>query len=196
VRIAAAVQTGRGGCAFRPFCVRANPGEKAMGRPPATVAATETADSPGPPASAARRWVRWTELRKGRFLDHLAISGNVTASAALIGVRVSSVYALRRRDAGFARDWQVAVESGYQLLETLLLGHVLSGARRDTGIAAPDGVTLDMDAALRLLAAHRGAAAKRTDKPAPPGRDGAAIAQTDAAILRKLNAIDKRRGAA
>jgi hypothetical protein len=52
-----------------------------------------------------------------------------------------------------------------------------------------------MDAALRLLAAHRGAAGKRADKTGSPNGRGA-NADTDAAILRKLNAIEKRRGAA
>jgi len=102
-----------------------------MGQSPGTAAATALR----PPASTARTWVRWSDLKKGKFLDHLAISGDVSAAAALIGVKVSAVYALRRRDAAFARDWQVAVDSGYQLLETLLLGHVLSGAAREAGIA-------------------------------------------------------------
>ncbi len=164
-----------------------------MGQSPGTAAATALR----PPASTARTWVRWSDLKKGKFLDHLAISGDVSAAAALIGVKVSAVYALRRRDAAFARDWQVAVDSGYQLLETLLLGHVLSGAAREAGIATPHGATLDMDAALRLLAAHRGAAGKRLDKATPPGARGdGADADADAAILRKLSAIEKRRGAA
>ena len=164
-----------------------------MGLRPDTVAATTR------PSVSRYRQVRWTEGRKGKFLDHLAISGNVTASADLIGVRVSAVYALRRRDAGFARDWQSAIDSGYQLLETLLLGHVLSGAAQGAGIATPQGAMLDVDSALRLLAAHRGPAARRPDKTGTTGAGtpGArsATADTDAAILRKLNAIEKRRGA-
>jgi hypothetical protein len=162
-----------------------------MGLQPGTAAAAASR----PTVSTGRRWVRWTDLKKSKFLDHLAISGNVSASAALVGVPVSAVYTLRRRDAGFSRDWQTAIDSGYQLLETLVLGHVLSGAARETGIATPDGTMLDMDAALRLLAAHRGAAGKRADKTGSPNGRGA-NADTDAAILRKLNAIEKRRGAA
>lgn len=151
--------------------------------------------APEATASQSRRWVRWTPLRKGKFLDHLAISGNVTASAAVAGVRVSAVYTLRRHDAAFARDWQTAIENGYQLLETLVLGHVLSGAARATGIETPHGTILDMDAALRLLTAYRGGAAKRADKAGPP-EARSTIADADTAILRKLSAIEKRRGAA
>lgn len=162
-----------------------------MGLPPGTAATT----APRPTASTERRSVRWTDLKKAKFLDHLASSGNVTASAAVIGVRVSAVYALRRRDTAFARDWQVAIESGYQLLETLVLGHVLSGAARAAGIATPHGATLDMDAALRVLAAHWGVTGKRLDRAGLPGSHGDA-GDADAAILRKLNAIEKRRGAA
>lgn len=149
-----------------------------------------------PTAFTGRKWVRWTRRMKAEFLDALAASCNVKGSAAAIGVGPVSVYALRRRDAEFAREWEIALESGYQLLETLVVGHVLSGASRDAGVAMPDeSPTIDMDTALRLLSAHRNAFGKPSHNAGPP-RQRAEQADTDAAILKKLNAIEKRRDAA
>ena len=68
-----------------------------------------------------RRWVRWTDLKKGKFLDHLAISGNVTAAAALILGGVAELVAWARFRRAFipARDqlWTglVGVASGAAL---------------------------------------------------------------------------------
>lgn len=146
-------------------------------------------------AFTGRKWVRWTRRMKAEFLDQLAASCNVKASALAIGVGVISVYALRRRDPEFAREWGIALESGYQLLETLVLGHVLSGAPRDDGIAMPDETPgLDMDTALRLLTAHRGAVGGKSTRAGGPAPRTADQAETDAAILKKLKAIEKRRG--
>ncbi|WP_242139904.1 hypothetical protein [Sphingomonas sp. TREG-RG-20F-R18-01] len=160
----------------------------------AAAAASLTATRPT--AFTGRKWVRWTQRMKAEFLDHLAATCNVKASAEAIGVGVISVYALRRRDAEFAREWQIALESGYQLLETLVLGHVLSGAAREDGIATPhDSARLDMDTALRLLTAHRNASGKPSAEGGAPRRR-ADMADTDAAILKKLKAIEKRRATA
>ena len=192
----AVAETGRGGDAFRPFCVGANREERVMGLRPRNAAATATLTATRPTAFTGRKWVRWTQRMKAEFLDNLAGSCNVKASAEAIGVNVISVYALRRRDAEFALNWQIALASGYQLLETLVLGHVLSGASRDAGIETPHNAgTLDMDTALRLLSAHRNAAGKPSDTAGPPRRRSD-MAETDAAILKKLSAIEKRRGAA
>lgn len=140
--------------------------------------------------------VRWNLQMKAEFLDHLAASCNVTASAAAIGVGPLSLYGLRRRDPEFAREWQGALESGYQLLETMLLGHVLSGGTRTDAIeTAHDAPKLDVETALRLLTAHRGSVGKPSSKIGRP-LERAELADTAAAILKKLSAIEKRRGGA
>lgn len=83
----------------------------------------------------------WTEALKARFLDHLSATCNVSASARVIGASTHAVHGLRRRDAAFASDWGTAIEAGYQLLETHLVGIALttSGAVVDVD----DGVCSD-----------------------------------------------------
>jgi hypothetical protein len=62
----------------------------------------------------------WSPERKLRFLDRLAASGNVRAACAAVGMSRETAYALRRRDALFARGWAAALllarEAGAELL--------------------------------------------------------------------------------
>ncbi|WP_169798351.1 hypothetical protein [Sphingomonas soli] len=143
-------------------------------------------------AFTGRKWVRWTAKMRASFLDHLAATCNVRASAEFIGVDPVSVYALRRRDAKFADDWGEALALGYEMLETLLVGHALSG---DTGDVLNCGVEtragpVTVDLAMRLLSAHRHAEGKpRRGGPKPQfaPRD-----ETDAVLMKKLAQIEGR----
>ncbi|MHA6720647.1 hypothetical protein ACX40Y_14500 [Sphingomonas sp. RS6] len=56
-----------------------------------------------------------------RFLSHLAATANVRLSAQATGVHWSTVYALRRRSATFAREMADALAEGYERLELALL---------------------------------------------------------------------------
>ena len=126
---------------------------------------------------------------KAEFLDHLASTCNVLASAVAIGVGPRSVYNLRRRDPAFRASWIEAVECGYEMLETQLIGHALDGGGDQlvNGDVARTGA-IDVKLALALLTAHRG----RRD--GTRGRDGPKLKvvsseQTDASILKKLAAM-------
>lgn len=80
------------------------------------------------------------------FLEALAETSNVAASAKRANVPVRTVHKLRRTDAEFANKWRAALLEGYDHLEMELLGYL-----RD-----PDPKRkMDVAAALRLLAAHR-----------------------------------------
>src|SRR5687768_13503918 len=65
----------------------------------------------------------WSPERKLRFLDRLAASGNVRAACAAVGMSRETAYALRRRDALFARGWAAALllarEAGAERLAEL-----------------------------------------------------------------------------
>ncbi len=80
------------------------------------------------------------------FIDHLAELSNVAAAARAAHIPVRTVYAERRNDPGFAKEWLAALAEGYDNLELELLGYL-----RDP---APER-KLDVAAGLRLLAAHR-----------------------------------------
>lgn len=80
------------------------------------------------------------------FFEALVETSNVSLSAARAGVPLSTVYNLRRRDAGFAARWREALHEGYDNLEMELLGHLR---------AAKPARAMDVAAAMRLLVAHR-----------------------------------------
>lgn len=81
------------------------------------------------------------------FIEALAETSNVTASAARACVPIRTVYKLRREDPVFRALWRAALHEGYDNLEMELLGHL-----RDPAAAARK---IDVTAALRLLVAHR-----------------------------------------
>ena len=144
-------------------------------------------------AFMARKWVRWNAKMRESFLDHLAATCNVKASAEYIGVDPSSVYVLRRRDKRFAEAWGEALALGYEMLETLLVGHALSGDDSDVlncGAEVRSG-PVAVDLALRLLTAHRNATGK--PRRGGPQRQFATADETDAFLMKKLAAIEKRR---
>ncbi|RYD84072.1 MAG: hypothetical protein EOP61_40600 [Sphingomonadales bacterium] len=138
-----------------------------------------------------RRWVRWNKAMRQGFLDHLAATCNVKASAAVIGVDPCSVYTLRRRNPAFAAEWGEALELGYQMLETQLVGHALAGRGTSEAIEQ-DGIgPIDTHLALTMLTARRNARAGIAHKGGPKPRR-ATEADTNAALMKKLDAVEKR----
>lgn len=136
-----------------------------------------------------RRWVRWSKAKREAFLDHLAGTANVRASAEVAGVTPPSVYHLRRKDEDFAEEWRKALALGYDMLETALLGHILAGGGRT--ILCADDREIDVQEAIRLLGLHRNSLQGKW-KGGPPLKR-ARPEDTDAAIMRKLDAIDRAR---
>ena len=80
------------------------------------------------------------------FLQELAMTSNVTASAAAAGVSPSRAYKTRREHADFAAQWRAALYEGYEHLEMEVLAYLRGNA--------PDK-KIDVANAIRLLAAHR-----------------------------------------
>lgn len=130
-------------------------------------------------------WVRWTKAMREEFLDRLAETCNVQESAAAIGVRKESVYLLRRKEPEFREAWQAALELGYQALETRLIGRAMDKEGDEA---------LDVELSIRLLTRHGNALngkVPRTGKPPRP----ATREETDAAILKKIEMIERARKA-
>lgn len=71
-------------------------------------------------AEAAERKRGW----QTEFLNALAETSNVLASAARAGVSHRKVYDTRRRSSTFAAKWQSALYEGYCNLEMEILGHL------------------------------------------------------------------------
>lgn len=156
----------------------------------------------------------WTEAKRRVFLDHLAATCNVRASAAAAGMGEHSAYALRRRDAGFAEQWQAAVATGYAAIEAMLMARAMCGAngggleKRSAGGGTekdggsdggggqspntpPDLRQLDTDLALDLMR-RRDAAVAARGKGGPPMRTATAKELVDA-LAKRIGALQKRR---
>lgn len=131
------------------------------------------------------------EAERRVFLDHLAGCANVTAAAKAAGVGVSTVYDARRREPGFAQQWDEALEMGYVTLHSLLLEAAKGGAYVPGGTEVPGPETIDTGLALDLLRLSRSPKAARKTGGAPPRRASEkALAE---AILAKLDVLAKRR---
>ena len=113
------------------------------------------------------------------FLDHLAESSNVTASAKAAGVNPSRAYLVRREDPDFARAWLAALYEGYLHLEMEVLRRLRDGDQK-TG----EQDKYDFANAIRLLGAHRDNAAR-----AQAQQRNVSAAEVRASIDRKVEAI-------
>lgn len=107
---------------------------------------------------------RWSADKIVTFLFALAASGTVTFAAAAAGRSRRSAYALRRRDAGFARLWDQALAAA-----RAARGASLGGQRR----TAPEGNEVDEveDSPVRpgqgnKCASPRGAGSRKPGRPA------------------------------
>lgn len=144
-----------------------------------------------------RRHAYFGKTRRAAFLEHLAATCNVTASAETAGVSVSAVYANRMRDPEFREDWRAALEQGYARLEAALIARVARGdgraeVRGDKTVVGPEAPEeVDWDKAMELLKHHqRGLAGRATGNRARPAL--VPIEQVAAKLVRKLKALGVR----
>ncbi len=126
------------------------------------------------------------------FLDHLAQTANVSASARAAGVASSAVYAERRRSPAFRDAWALALAEGYARLETDLLAEALQTASGRTADATLKARAQKHRLAIALLSAHRasvkgGAAVAPAAKPAQPD-----LATLKAQLILKLTQMRQR----
>jgi hypothetical protein len=69
----------------------------------------------------------WTPERQTRFLDHLALKGNVRAACKRVGLSREAAYRLRRRDPLFARGWAAALVQAHDCGIELLADRAIDG---------------------------------------------------------------------
>ncbi|MEQ1496366.1 MAG: hypothetical protein ABL912_11495 [Novosphingobium sp.] len=140
-------------------------------------------------AAPAKRvpFVKWSKL----FLGELAATSNVSAAARKADVTTAAAYEARRANPEFNRAWQRALCEGYDHLEMELLRRLRDGEIKPAAGAKKGTRTFDNATALRLLAAHRDAAARQ--RAISSNEDSEAIIQS---INAKLEVIRQRRLAA
>lgn len=140
----------------------------------------------GKAATRDARGVRPGAAQMTQFLEALAESSNVAASARAAGVSGDAMYRERRRNAGFAARWHEALCEGFARLEAELLSEALVAPSGNVKEATLKSRAQKYRLGLALLAAHR--AAVRGAKV--PGGDGATTRGSAKERLRaKLDAI-------
>jgi hypothetical protein len=137
----------------------------------------------------------WTTRKRAIFLDHLAATCNVTASAAAAGLHWSGAYALRRRDTEFAAQWKAALAAGYARLEAMLIERATgTGPLPEAGEDAappPDARDMDPELALSLLKMHRAGVKGRARSGGRLSR--ASREETIRKLAKLLSALKRRR---
>ncbi len=124
----------------------------------------------GKAATRNARSVRPGAAQMTQFLESLAESSNVAASARAAGVTSNAMYRERRRNEGFAARWHEALCEGFARLEAELLAEALVAPSGNVKDATLKSRAQKYRLGLALLAAHR--AAVRGAKL--PGGSGAA----------------------
>ncbi len=119
------------------------------------------------------------------FLESLAESSNVAASARVAGVSATAMYRERRRNARFAARWHEALCEGFVRLEAELLSEALIAPTGNVKDATLKSRAQKYRLGLSLLAAHR--AAVRGAKL--PAGVGAVKGSAKARLLAKLDAV-------
>jgi hypothetical protein len=136
----------------------------AAGAEATAVPAAPAVRRPAPRKPAARRRkpkraVRWSARREAIFLETLAQTANVAASARAAGLSDSNVYRHRQRSDAFRAKWAVALAEGFERLETMMLDRAINGTKKPVwyGGKRVGTITEYSDrTALALLAHHRG----------------------------------------
>ncbi|WP_313809542.1 hypothetical protein [Sphingobium sp.] len=145
----------------------------------------------------------WTPRRRRLFMEALAMTCNVSEAARVAGKSVSSVYAQKQRDPGFAREWREALCIAYDELETLLLRKSLFGSEQEEIALDGEGAVkgrkvkrdLPLAIGLRLLLAHAGEVAETRRLQGierPDGEDAVTRLRVALEVVRKRGG--ERRG--
>ena len=134
---------------------------------------------------------RWSTEAEETFLEELAATANVSASAEACGFSDTAIYKRRMRDPGFAAAWAAALEQGYAKLEAMLVETATESLRREPIAGDRPPPAIGFNDALNLLKLHR--ASVRGGKPQRYAwrRQEPDIEDVRAEILRKVAAMER-----
>lgn len=137
----------------------------------------------------------WTQDRQQRFLEHLALHGNVSAAARAAEMTKQSAYWLRRQphSADFAAAWDAALADTGRQIEDMALERLMMGEEE---VIERDGVAVAVrrrpaDARLLLffLKRQERRATERETRRIPP--DSASVAKLRAEIIALTSGEDE-----
>jgi len=138
---------------------------------------------------------RWSEEAEEIFLNHLAATANVMASAKACGFSTAALYCRRRKDLAFQQRWDAALAQGYAHMEALLLQRSIEALEGfepdpDTPIVIRDMTVKD---ALMLLGHHRRVLEGGPLRSRRRWERRKTFEESRDSILGKLEAIEKMR---
>jgi hypothetical protein len=126
-----------------------------------------------------------TQAAEQLFLQALSATANVRLSAAAAGASVAAFYRRRRQKPGFAREWRLALETGYVRLEAAAIMAVDPDSHEDDAWRdndPPPIPPMTASQALQLLFLHRESVRQGWVEPRP--RRG----ESDAVYIERLRA--------
>jgi hypothetical protein len=146
---------------------------------------------------ASERHDGWTAKRRSIFLETLAETANVRRAVAATGKATCGVYALRRRDAAFARAWDDALSLAMDELEAIAFDRIRNGVEKTVvrGSGTPVTIREYSDRLLMFMLSRRRPQAYAMIV----GEEGGGEAEDDALALyrtveARAAAIEARRG--
>lgn len=92
---------------------------------------TKKIDKRTTPDKQRKMAVKPTEERKMKFLETLAVSGNITSAAACHGLTVNAINTAKRNDPKFAEAIEIAKAMALKELEDVARDRALHGIERD-----------------------------------------------------------------
>lgn len=111
------------------------------------------------------QWNSWTDERRAIFFASLAQTSNIRRSAIAAGLSYKTAYRKRKSDAGFAREFDIAMAEGFVHLELEMLHRARFGTKtvttKDDGTVIKKRITrrgYTDNVAIALLAGHRASA--------------------------------------
>jgi hypothetical protein len=139
----------------------------------------------------------WTKAKRTLFLDTFAATCNLAHAVRVCGMSEHSLRALKHRDAQFAVLCEEALQDGYARLEAELLARTLGQQIDEENPTDDERVPqapppFDPAMALKVLQLRNAEAAARTNDRRGRVFVRATQEETDAALMKKLNAIARR----
>ncbi len=152
-----------------------------------------TAFQSGPAQRRRAKPVSWTAARRKAFLTELAHSCNVTRAHRAAEMCNGSAYSVRQRDAEFARQWQAALEIGYERLDMALARRaleVLGELELDEREEPVEKMTVAQ--AIEVMNMHRRSVQQGRGHQRRL-RHVATQEETDAVLLRRIAMVERQR---
>lgn len=142
------------------------------------------------PKASPSGYTRFNAAMRKCFLEHLARTANVAASARAAGISSEAVYAAHRRLPEFRNEWKEALSEGYVRLETNMLADALKRPSSKTSDALMKVRAQQQRLQLGLLNAHRGSV--RGIATAVPARMANDLPALKAQLILKLTQMRDR----